>query len=372
MGQPKKIIMHLGATKCGTTSLQGYLIEYGEALRAQGILRPATMTFGYNDAIAGAYMGMPPAVEKAALAYGEPNIDYDRLCTLIERDLLTEIETSGLHTIILSFEGFLPRTPPQIEKMIRLLRRVTDDIHAVVTVRRHDRWAISSYNTRLVGGGTTTRDMLFKDHKTPQGDPIRHGISYKTHFEYWHRFIPKEKFTVIPFEDHENILTAYLAALGIQGDAPIDVIRNRGLSAYSQEVIRRWNELQKDSRPRSFENKKPNRVLKAILPRGRGKMPSALQVQAHLAHFRDDLDFLRGEYIPEHSKFFDELWTYPDTPTEVTVSDDEVMEWVKKANALAPQIEDGRSNPESQRGIHKPTNWRSIEIVSRGVEASRR
>lgn len=369
MTRDKRIILHLGASKCGTTSLQGFLSEQDEAMRAQGILRPACLRSGYNDAIIGAYMGMPPKVQNYMRLKNLDPSQRDTIQSAIAADLLQEVEASACETVLLTFEGFLPRSEEQIEQLMQLLHQISSDVSAIVALRRHDRWAVSSYNTRLVGQGTATADMLMKDRGDHRQNPQPHGIHYAQALKFWGNAVGQDNLTAFAFEDHDNVLVPYLNAIGFRSETKIGPIRNQGLSAYGQEVIRRVNEWHRDETgpdpvaPETARDRKTlRRALKAILPRGTPKRPSAAQVKEHRAYFAGDLEAMRGTYLSADSQFFEDLTPYPETATHVDVSDDEVMDWVVKADALTKA--EFRKSRFSY--TDEAENWKTMEMISRG------
>ena len=329
-----RILLHLGASKCGTTSLQGFLGDHDAALRAQGILRPNIMRVGINDAAAGAFMGMPPQIERFMRWHGLQGVDASHIDAMIEEAFLREIEEDNPHTVLLTFEGFLPRSLRQIEKLMGLLAKVSTDISTITAVRRHDRWAISSYNTRLVGHGTATRNMLLHDSGQ------RHGIRYCQQLDAWRQATGASKTKVFAFEDFDDILVPYLEAIGFAAETRAAPVRNKGLSAYSQEVLRRYNEITRDKGLDVAMFRNTRHRLKAVLPRGEPMLPSAQDVAAHLGHFEADIDQLRGSYLPETSKFFSDLKPYPETCQAIRVPDSEIGEWVQKAEALNLEADD--------------------------------
>jgi hypothetical protein len=76
------------------------------------------------------------------------------------------------------------------------------------------------------------------------------------------------------------------------------------------------------------------RALKAILPIGAPILPAVVDVETHLKVFEADRARLKGTYLDEQSRFFDDLNVYPDTRTEIAVSNAELADWVEKASRV--------------------------------------
>ena len=163
--------------------------ENNDRLEAQGFLWPKCVRMGYNDAGVGAYIGAAKHVHR----YGKHNPSAaGNVPSHIENALLKEIEESQCQTIVFSWEGLLPRRVEQIEGLMALFHKITPQVSAFAAIRRHDRWAVSSYNTRLVGHGTMIKNMLVKDRGPKGRVGAPHGIRYASAFKNWSDLLPLE------------------------------------------------------------------------------------------------------------------------------------------------------------------------------------
>ncbi|UWU23533.1 hypothetical protein N2601_25050 (plasmid) [Rhizobium sp. CB3060] len=121
----KKLILHIGRAKTGTTAIQQFCNDHTNILASQGILYPQTGIFyGGHHPIAGALSGDAARWTK-------------RVSDLEEciQTIIDECTHTGLDTVLLSSEGFQGR---DISKLIRLLPEVS--INVLMFVRRHDRF----------------------------------------------------------------------------------------------------------------------------------------------------------------------------------------------------------------------------------------
>jgi hypothetical protein len=331
MSTKRRVVLHLGASKCGTTSFQAFLLHHDDQLRAKGILRPRSTLGRINDLGLGAYVGIQ---EKLGAYMSAHNLSRDDLGTFetdFERRLLEEVAESDPETVIFSFEGLLRFKQAQVEKLMGLIYKISTEVHAITVLRRHDRWAVSSYNTRLVSHGTASRDQLSNDAGHP------HGIRFAQQLALWESYVPRERFTVFAYEDHHDVLLPYMDAIDFCPAVVGTGRHNIGISAYGQEVLRKYNEIrQRDGIP-SENQIHMRRCLKAILPKGKPILPSAADVERHKKVFATDRDQLTGNYLRADSQFFDDLTVYPEKRTEIDVSEAEVADWVEKAAQVHPE-----------------------------------
>ena len=303
MGQHRKMFVHIGQSKCGSTSIQSFLSDNDAALRSKGILHPTTAQGSFNDLGLGAYMEHQMAFEKYIRVKNLSAENIDNFDAYFEASLLREIEKDNPKKIVVSWEGLLSKSPYQVNKLLSLFKKISDDINIFAVLRRQDRWAVSSYNTRIVAKGIATKHMLV-NHK---GHP--HGLQYAQKLMIWQNLLGPDAMTVTSLEDHKDILIPFKELLGISGITAGATIQNIGLSAYSQEVIRTYNEIRISQGIDAQDQRKIRSFLKSVLPHGKAMRPAAADVAAFLKSFTEDHEKLKGTFLPPDSKFF--LWIAP-------------------------------------------------------------
>lgn len=328
MFKKRRVVLHLGASKCGTTSFQVFLRHHDSQLRARGVLRPRCAMGHINDLALGAYVGILRKLEVYATANNLSPGSLETFETDFERRLLEEVEECDPDTVIFSYEGLLRFNLFQLEKLMELIHKISTEVHAIVVVRRHDRWAVSSYNTRLVAHGTAERDQLVNNSGNP------HGINFAHQLALWETYVPRDRFKVFAYEDHPDILVPCMDAIKFHPAVVGTVRQNIGISAYGQEVLRKYNEIRVRDGIASESQTDIRRGLKAILPTGKPNLPSAADVERHKKAFEADREQLKGNYLPADSRFFDDFTVYPGKRSEIEVSEAEVADWVEKARRL--------------------------------------
>lgn len=204
MSDRKKIIVHIGMAKTGSTAIQYALFEARERLRAQGIAYAATDRERDLD---------------------ERHLKHGHLCTVawkgqagdIDReraDVLAQLAEPGVHTLVISSEG-LSGPGRRAAEFFKPLAAV-HDVHAVCYLRRQDLF-IESYFNQIV-----KRD---RDEACPRdivafaGSPsIRRRIQYHTMLGRW-----REAGIRLSVFDHAqvvaggNLVAHFAAAAGLEG-----------------------------------------------------------------------------------------------------------------------------------------------------------
>ncbi len=149
----KRLILHLGLHKTGTTYLQHHLTGHRAALLRHGILVPRS---GFetmeNPVRAGATPGHQGLVR--ALHRNDPKP---------WRDLSREIVRSGAQTVVLSCENMgFPILPEREEKIALLADRLGgfDRVELIVLARRADAYVESFFRERVSNGGRATSEGI--------------------------------------------------------------------------------------------------------------------------------------------------------------------------------------------------------------------
>lgn len=140
-----KLILHIGAGKCGSSAIQEYLRVNAAALRAQGVLvptedlTPASNVTGMQINLFHNLLSDPHALH----ACGQPT-RHDAAAILIPRlaALRDEMERDNLHTLVLSAENLINE-----HAFSRLFAqaKVLFDVHVVAYIRRQDEHLSSAW-----------------------------------------------------------------------------------------------------------------------------------------------------------------------------------------------------------------------------------
>lgn len=189
------LLVHLGAPKTGTTSIQTKLDSETFNLAQHGWIYPK---YGRSKQVPAAHHN---------LAY-----ECDGKLTTKSRfdpvlgswsSVLEEIEKSCLDGII-SSEALYFMGAQGIENLSRILMDYNTEL--VFYFRRQDRWLISQWNQRLRFGRTSLNFLTFMESH------LLHG-RYDLVLSRWRKFFPKSKFRVYLFDSIGNIVPHFFYSI---------------------------------------------------------------------------------------------------------------------------------------------------------------
>ncbi len=147
----KKIILHIGCEKTGTTSIQNTLTENRDLLlKKHGILYPESLG-KRNHINVGIYSCDEDKHLTKFLPRGQSISEFRRrLYTAFSE----EAASKHFHTVVISNEWLHPRiqSPTEFQRLSHLLNQVSTDIEIVMYIRRQDKLALSMYSTSLKAG----------------------------------------------------------------------------------------------------------------------------------------------------------------------------------------------------------------------------
>ena len=149
----KKVIIHAGFAKTGTTSIQGTLFNNVDALKENGYCYLTNWLLGHNEAVASLF------ANAALLEYfrvGMPWIDKHLLYEDIKKKhieiMMEEISKSNFETLIISSENiihFLSNEEMQDMKSFFLERLGKVEFQGILYVREPLSWVESEYQTGM-------------------------------------------------------------------------------------------------------------------------------------------------------------------------------------------------------------------------------
>ncbi len=147
----KKIILHIGCEKTGTTSIQNTIFSNKQLLeKAYGILYPRSLG-GKNHWKLAVYACDEDKNLTRLLPKG---LDISQFRQGLREEFIKEVKNSDADIIIISNEWLHPRVRSEAEfnRLKRLLSAVSNDIEVLMYIRQQDKMAISLYSTSLRAG----------------------------------------------------------------------------------------------------------------------------------------------------------------------------------------------------------------------------
>jgi tetratricopeptide (TPR) repeat protein len=304
------LILHIGQSKTGTSSIQRVLGARRAALAAQGICYP--LSPGYAN------HGLLPAslVPLEKLGHFHPNLwegmgPAARLARF-RREFAAELEAvpAGTRRILLSAEqcGGLLTTPASVGALRDLLAPHVGAMRVVIYLRRQDSHFASGYTQGL-------RVAQIRPPMLPQAGPerLRH-YDYAAQLDLWAGVFGAEAITPRVFEPasllHGDAVDDFLALCGIDITVPQDDpdrLSNQSLTSGGIDLVRAVGERLRAA-PEGLSAASPvwRRFVAAAdeaLP-GRGWRPAPDQAAAFLARFEAVNEAVRQRWFPERPRLF--------------------------------------------------------------------
>lgn len=132
------LILHVGAGKTGTTSIQEMLKSGQAVLRQHGFWYLGLMLeFGPN-----LYSWQRPTTVNQDFHALPHNVGVEQL-TYVLRQVVAEAKKNAIHTLLWSNESLFDRNTQVLEALLRFQDEL--EIRVVAYIRRHDSWARSAY-----------------------------------------------------------------------------------------------------------------------------------------------------------------------------------------------------------------------------------
>jgi hypothetical protein len=230
----KKLFLHIGFNKTGSTSLQKDLALNAAALRQQGILYPRRA--------AAPYMQGRQHVPLAA-AVPERDVRWLHAGKRATRDqayeaLFADLRGEDFETLVLSSESF-GGLDMDARKVAWIRDRFADyEIHAVAYIRRQDGYFLSTYQQGIKGGATRAFD--FASYRS------RPALKFAARLDLWRQGFGAGRVHVRPFEPRlwpgRELLHDFLDTIGAQrGGITPSKPENEGLDYRAVELLRQLN-----------------------------------------------------------------------------------------------------------------------------------
>ena len=307
---PRDLILHIGMTKTGSTSIQ-YLLDINRAaLLAQGISYPSTPAGNRHVLLAAAFTSFPAMFNdpENAMWTGRNPDAASQSCLA---DLQAEIAAlpDEVSRIILSAEQFslYQRADEDIRRLHDFVMRLADRCTVVVYLRRQDEHFASFYSEFLRLGSIHEPDM-------DKLNPFHHDYDYAEFVGRWARVFGKDNVKPRIFERGADKRFDVIADFaGIAGFSPAslklgsDVNRNQSMNHAGQDVLCRLGlRLGNDTEEKAAAGPLWPRITDAVSTAspGKGWLPTQAKARAFMDRFAATNESVRAAYFPEKASLF--------------------------------------------------------------------
>ncbi|WP_417475702.1 hypothetical protein [Leisingera sp.] len=232
----KKLFLHIGFNKTGSTSIQKNLASNAEALQEQGFLYPTNTNAPYMQ-----------RWQHVPLAAAVPNrqvpwLSHKKRATLGQayRSLFSWLETQTFHTLVLSSEAFGGIDMGQ-EKVNWVKEQLAAfDVTVVAYIRRQDAYFLSTYQEGVKAGGSKPFDF--------ESYPQARGLHFAQRLSPWRATFGVDKVVVRPFAPQlwpeGELFFDFLSTIGAdRKQMLLAEPENEGLDRQAVELLRQLNLL---------------------------------------------------------------------------------------------------------------------------------
>jgi len=224
----RRIHLHIGAPKTGTTALQYYLYDNRELLRQRGFIYPT----GLNLTMAKAHH---PVFFAVSGSWWHPDFYYDITGERLPKDAYREeyhvdeclrelrFAAANSNDLILSSEGFFDLNQEGVESLRQTLAEY--DVSVVLYLRRQDQFIEAMYRQFIMDSGARFRLPI--DRYLDEGY-VEHCY-YLKKVDMWADVFGADGMTVVPYEPgalkNGDVICDFLQRIGMNTDGLPTVAR---------------------------------------------------------------------------------------------------------------------------------------------------
>jgi hypothetical protein len=309
-----KAILHIGAQKTGTTTLQHFLAKNRKVLQERSVFFPS-ITLGNDQGHADLTVMATPVqyIEKAWFApllkeNGFTVADHGQVWERYRNEIETNCNHDSL--VVFSSETLCLLYEQQIEVIRECMNSLFDDVTVVLYLRRQPEWLISLYTTDVIT--TPSPDKTSFDSCVSNAS---HFLDYRKVVEKWSIF-GKEKVNIRVFDKqalHDNDLYSdFASAVGFDLTG-LERVKNTNESIGSAETeFLRLIRTHIDH----FHREHPLFLwLSSLSSNQQGRKPYHLtrdQARQILEQYQESNDWIAREYLGREKLFSEDLSMYPE------------------------------------------------------------
>ncbi|TNE64608.1 MAG: hypothetical protein EP335_07050 [Alphaproteobacteria bacterium] len=350
----RRIVLHIGAEKTGSTSIQAFLAANRGALLKAGFLFPASLGETNQPAIAAMAQADKADRNLMMLAGVRPDESIEDFRARTRTGFDAECaKWPDAHSLVLTNEHGHSRirTPDDAARLAGFLQTLSDHVTVIFYIRRQDLAAASLYTTALKMGHTDTGPVMPTDAPVP-------------YYNYWRLTRLYEDalgpglmpagVTVRLFDRAHmldgDLIADFLMAAGLPADGWVRPdAQNQSLNPVAQRFLMAFNRKRRERFGQDVDRYRKHLMLALDrLHAGRGLMPPRALAMAFQAQYAASNEKLRARYFPDYAAplFGDDFSMYEDRdgdwmPTVTQALDIGADLWVhqeRRVDALKREI----------------------------------
>ena len=311
-----RAVIHIGAEKTGTTTLQEFLHLNRGLLAESGVVFPATPGLRQHGLLSLACLD-PGRENQQARTYAPFVVDPEAWRAEFAQAFQGEVaaRAPGMQALLLSSELFHTQLlqPREVARLKDLLDPFCDSYRIVFYMRRQDRLEVSRYSTNLRAGGTRASPL-----------PERHDryLNYEAVLARWVPVFGAASLVPRVYERARfrggDLVADFLDAAGLPGlaDGTRPDRRNTALSARAQMLLRAFN-LRAPTLPwgrlpdRATVRKAVAGYLASRFP-GPPMLPTRDEALAFYARYRESNARIARQWFQRDALFDEDFGAYPE------------------------------------------------------------
>lgn len=304
------LTVHIGTTKTGSTSIQGFLHHNRDMLRKNGILVPSGLgkLIHFHAVLAALPFGESPDLAQIIpLTDTQQHAAFrERICSSFWNEVAN---ASDCHEVVITAEQLHSRLPlrEHIQTFRDLFCRNFSNIRIVVYIRPQLDQIISLYSTMLRGGYAHSLDSFIKARLKPNFRPY---FDLRDVITRWSEVFGTENVIVRPYKgiagdfgtlgDFCDLLKLDLTT----GDWAIDRQANASINAAGQELLLMLNQTG------ALDATQRRKVVKWAETHcaGHGAVPPLALAQTFQSLFDDSNAWVTETFFPDHPEYLEPRW----------------------------------------------------------------
>ena len=308
----RRIVLHIGTEKTGSTALQGALYRHRALLMEHGVAYCHSPGRQEARGIAAAALGNKAPddyLRQLNCESGEAREAFRRREVEALQSELASLPAS-VHTVILSSEHFHSRLrqPAQLVWLKDVLEPFASSFEVVVYLRRQVDLLASFYSTQLKNGGTLALEETGKRVCHPRN----HYYNYRKVIELWADVFGAEALRVRLFTSDflqgRSIQEDFLSALECPEAMSAPERHNESLIPAGQVMLRALNKRLGELSDDAEDEREALNALRAGLVReykGSGQLLEPSQAAQIQAAFEPGNEWVRQAYFSAHERLFE-------------------------------------------------------------------
>ena len=245
MKKIKRLILHIGTIKTGSSSIQQSFGKGRDTLLEHNIFYPDRKPYNHTFSFKPLFVNDP---QKSFLFNVHLNASEDKHAKVenYRKTWVREITSCGKDNFIVSAEGLTVPTFPR--KAVKRLKTFVDQyfekVVVIAYVRHYDQWISSRIQQAIRNSDTTMNIQELVDHLL-ECPP---SISYKQSLQKWVKVFGRENLVVRPFDPktfyNGSLLSDFFQAVGLPADEiSIPEIRsNESIGKHGVAFLQKYNE----------------------------------------------------------------------------------------------------------------------------------